>query len=255
MKIVMIGSGNIAHFFLPRLQRHGHEVVQVYSPNPENAGKLAALHQVPAFTGNIHEIDRDADAYILAVKDDALPSLNEVLRLPGKLVIHCAGAVPLSVIGLISANRAVIWTLYSVRKSNLPVAGDIPLVVEACTAAGWTQTLEIARSISGNVLEVSFEQRQLMHLNAVLVNNFTNHLFTIAEKLSAENGLPFEALFPIIKQTFSQLGQVSPSRSQTGPAIRKDESTLQKHLALLQQHEDWRRVYEAMSRSIQNTSS
>src|SRR5689334_858261 len=106
MRIVIIGSGNIAHFFTPRLLANGHDVIQIYSPNIENAKLLAETHAIENYTNNIVEIDSNADAYILAVRDDALHSLNETLNFGDKSVIHCAGAVPLEAISNISSNIA-----------------------------------------------------------------------------------------------------------------------------------------------------
>jgi predicted short-subunit dehydrogenase-like oxidoreductase (DUF2520 family) len=253
MRIVIIGSGNIAHFFVPRLQQGGHEIVQIFSQQLEHAAQLAAQQNIPVYTNQLSDLVQDADAYILAVKDDALPALNEQLRLKGRLVIHCAGAVSLDVIASISENVAVIWTLYSIRKGNLPVSNQIPLVVEALTEQGLAATLTLAGAISERVLQTNFEQRQWLHLNAVLVNNFTNHLLTIAERLSEENQLPFDMLQPIIQQTFSRIQNVMPSESQTGPAIRHDVATLEKHMSLLEQHPAWQQIYQDISLSIQQT--
>ncbi|KAA5532321.1 DUF2520 domain-containing protein [Taibaiella lutea] len=253
MRIVIIGSGNIAHFFTPRLQENGHEIIQIFSPNPENAKLLAEANNIKHYTDDLGAITQDADAYILAVKDDALKALNEKLRFENKLVIHCAGAVALDIIADISRKTAVIWTLYSIRKNNLPASNHIPLIVEANSDEALQGAEILANAISDRVLTTSFEQRQLLHLNAVLVNNFTNHLLAIAEKLSGEHQLPFDILKPIIEQTFSQIQKVSPSESQTGPAIRKDEVTMQKHLALLREHEAWQQIYKDISTSIQQT--
>lgn len=253
MRIVIIGSGNIAHFFTPRLLASGHEVIQVFSPNLNNAKLLADAHAIVDYTNNPHEIASGADAYILAVRDDALSALNETLRFEDKLVIHCAGAIPLDTISNISKNIAVIWTLYSVRKNNLPVSNDVPLIVEAATENAIQGAVILANAISGRVLTTDFRQRQLLHLNAVLVNNFTNHLLTIAQKLSEENQLPFDILQPIIEQTYSRIKMVSPSESQTGPAIRKDVVTMQKHVSLLEAHPAWQQIYKDISSSIQQT--
>lgn len=251
MRIVIIGSGNIAHFFTPRLLESGHDIIQIFSPNLENAKLLAEANAIENYTNKTVEIVSYADAYILAVRDDALHSLNETLSFEDKIVIHCAGAVPLEAISNISRNMAVIWTLYSVRKNNLPVSNEIPLIVEAATEEAMQVAVLLANAISGRVLATDFKQRQLLHLNAVLVNNFTNHLLTIAQKLSEENQLPFDILQPIIEQTFSQIQNVLPSESQTGPAIRKDEVTMQKHLALMESHAEWQQIYKDISSSIQ----
>jgi len=253
MKLVIIGSGNIAHFFVPRLQKKGHEIIQIYSRELNHAKILADAHHVVSYTDSLDEVSQDADAYILAVKDGALEYLNQTLSFKGKLVIHCAGAVSLDVITNISENAAVIWALYSINKKNLPSSNHIPLIVEAKTDTGLRDAMLLAKAISENVLQADTHQREMLHLNAVLVNNFTNHLLTIAQKLSEENKVPFDILHPIIQQTFSQIEHILPSESQTGPAIRKDEVTIQKHLKLLEQHRAWQTVYQDISNSIQET--
>jgi predicted short-subunit dehydrogenase-like oxidoreductase (DUF2520 family) len=253
MRIVIIGSGNIAHFFAPRFQSKGHDIIQIYSREENNAALLAKACNVPSYTNQLSEIDKTADAYILAVKDGALEYLNQTLSLKGKLVIHCAGAVSLDTISNISENVGVIWTLYSINKKNLPTSNDIPLIVEANNSKGLEDTMSLAKAISENVLQANASQRQMLHLNAVIVNNFTNHLLTIAQKLSEENKFPFEILQPIIQQTFSQIQNILPSESQTGPAIRKDDETIKKHLSLLENHPVWHQIYKDISASIQET--
>lgn len=254
MRIVLIGSGNIAHFFVPRLQRKGHEIIQIYSPTPGHGRSLAALCSVDNVTDDLDEIDRSADVYILAIKDDALPLIANQLNLEDKVVIHCAGAVSLDVIAPISTRRAVIWTLYSIKKNNLPAGNDIPLIVEANGTGAIDTALALAGDISEVVLQTDFVQRQMLHLNAVFVNNFTNHLLAIAQKIGEEHQLPFEILHPILHQTLEQTRIVMPSESQTGPAIRHDEETIRKHLSLLEDHPLWQKIYADMSHSIQQTT-
>lgn len=253
MRIVFIGSGNIAHFFATRLKAGGHDLVQVYSRIKDHAAALASLCHIPSVTTNLDEITADADVYILAIKDDALAGVAARLHFPGKTVIHCAGAVPLQPITGVSEHCAVIWSLYSVRKNNLPEGRQVPLILEGNTERALEVAQSLAVNISDTLLETDFLQRQMLHLNAVLVNNFTNHLLTIAQKLGEEHNLPFDILQPIIRQTLEQVQRVMPAQSQTGPALRRDEETIQKHLALLQAHPAWQKVYAALSESIQQT--
>lgn len=251
MRIVFLGSGNIAHFFAPRLQKKGHEIVQIYSRNIEHAKALASICAAGPVTDRVEDIDADADAYVLAIKDDALSVVAQQISFPGKIVLHCAGAIPLDAIARVSAHCAVIWSLYSIKKNNLPQNGFVPLIVEANTPVAREAALTLANDISNKVLETDFPQRQILHLNAVLVNNFTNHLFAIAQKICEEQGLPFDILYPIMHQTIEQAQYVLPSESQTGPAVRHDEETIQKHLALLTAHPEWQKIYTDITNSIQ----
>lgn len=253
MRIVFLGSGNIAHFFAPVLRRKGHDIVQVYSRTREHAAALATLTG-SAVTDDLAAIDPDADVYVLAIKDDALATVAAQLSFAGKTVIHCAGAISLDVLQQVSENRAVIWALYSVRKHNLPQSGDVPLIVEGSNAQALDIASAIAADISSRVLKTDYEHRQMLHLNAVFANNFTNHLLTITQKICEQHQLPFDILQPIIRQTLEQTEKILPSESQTGPAIRHDETTIAKHLELLAPYPDWQEVYARISRSIQDTA-
>lgn len=254
MRIVFIGSGNIAHFFIPRLQRKGHDIVQVYSPTLAHGQSLASLCSIAQVTDKLTEIVTDAEVYVLAIKDDALSLVAKQLNFEGKVVIHCAGAVSLDAIANISTQRAVIWALYSIKKTNLPQDSKVPLIVEANGTTALEVATALAYDISDVVLQTDFVQRQMLHLNAVFVNNFTNHLLTIAQKIGEEYQLPFDVLHPIISQTLEQIKSTMPAEMQTGPAIRHDSETIKKHLALLTNHPEWQQVYADISKSIQQTA-
>jgi predicted short-subunit dehydrogenase-like oxidoreductase (DUF2520 family) len=249
MQIVIIGAGNIAHFFASRLLSKGHQIVQIYSRTKAHGTSLAELTGAEV-TDSLQDIDTGADAYILAVKDDALPEVTAQLRLHNKVLIHCAGAVPLSVLDTKTVHTAVIWALYSIQKYNLP-REEVPLIVESGSDIAREVALNIARDISLLVVEADYAQRQALHLNAVLVNNFSNHLMAVAQAICKSNDVSFEILQPIIRQTANQVVGTEHAAIQTGPAIRKDVSTMQHHLALMHSHPEWQRMYEAISASIQ----
>ncbi len=145
--------------------------------------------------------------------------------------------------------------MYSVRKNNLPKDGNVPLIVEGNNEEATDIAYRLAADISGRVLRTDFQQRQMLHLNAVFANNFTNHLLTIAQKICEEYKLPFEILHPIIRQTLEQTEKILPAESQTGPAIRHDDATIAKHLQLLAPYPDWQEVYARISKSIQETAN
>ena len=93
-------------------------------------------------------------------------------------------------------------------------------------------------------------QRALLHVAAVFANNFANHCFAIAEKILDEKDLPFELLHPLMEETLAKALQDSPARMQTGPAMRGDVVTVQRHLDLLAEHPEWREIYRTLSENI-----
>src|SRR5690606_68572 len=157
------------------------------------------------------------------------------------VVIHTAGAVSLDAIT--QSDKAVLWTVYSINKNNLPYHRNIPVICEYNSKKAQQIVMKLANVLSDIVQEENRQPRKWLHLCAVIGNNFTNHLMAVCEKICAEQQLSFSLLQPILQQTFERLQTVSPMASQTGPAIRNDTVTIEKHLQLLKQHPHWQKVY------------
>lgn len=250
MTIVFIGSGNVATYFAWALYQKQHTIRQIYSPTIENAQKLASMVNAKA-TDQINEIPTNADVYICAVKDDVLQNITLPENIRNATVIHCSGTQSVNLMQQHTQDLGVIWPLYSVKKEVATSLSNIPLIVDYSTEKAKEITLLLTKDISAYpTLYLDDAKRKIMHLNAVFVNNFTNHLMTIAENLSIQNQLPFEILYPIIQQTFLQVLVQSPASLQTGPAVRGDATTMQSHLDILHDNKYWQAVYKSISESI-----
>lgn len=248
MEIVIIGAGNVAHCFGHLLKLHGHQILQVISRNKAHAQELAELLQAKA-TDDLLDINMEADVYLLAVSDDAIPGLNDQLRLGKRIVAHTAGAVSLDAISRISTHTGVLYPLQSIRK-ELKTYPPIPIMLEAGNDEVLRRLQSLAQSISSQIAIINSKQRLQLHLAAVLCNNFTNHLIAGAKGYCEQEGLDFTLLQPIIKETFDRLEKYPPESVQTGPAIRGDATTMALHLSLLEKDEHLQLIYQVMSDSI-----
>ena len=126
-------------------------------------------------------------------------------------------------------------------KSRLVDFSTVSLFVEGCCEETTAATENVARSIGARVYRATSEQRRFLHLAAVFVCNFPNALYTMAAELLERNGLPFEAMLPLIDETAAKVHQLSPREAQTGPAIRGDQAVMKRH------------TYNLLSEYIQNT--
>ncbi|TAM98477.1 MAG: DUF2520 domain-containing protein [Chitinophagaceae bacterium] len=253
MDIVIIGAGNVAHYFSHILRLNGHQIRQVLSRKEEHARTLAESLNTRWAT-NLIDIDMNADIYLLAVSDTAIPDLNKKLYLGKRIVAHTAGAVPLNAIKDISLNTGVIYPLQSFRK-GIHVNHKIPLLIEAGNAIVLKRLHALADAISDHIIEMDSVSRLKMHLAAVFCNNFSNHLITICKKYCEDESLDFSLLQPLMKETFYRLENMNAEELQTGPAIRGDEETMMKHLYLLKSYPEMRKVYQLLSESIEKYSS
>jgi predicted short-subunit dehydrogenase-like oxidoreductase (DUF2520 family) len=248
MQIVIIGSGNVATVLGGKLFAAGHAIVQVVARRRGAAVVLAGEWGAePA--AEWAEIRRDADCYLVAISDKAVAGLADHLHLPGRLVVHTAGAVPLLALAGVSERCGVLYPLQSLRSEIRPFP-EVPLLIDAAMAADLELLARLAGSIAQQVQRADDAYRLKCHVAAVAVNNFSNFLYTLANDFCAREGIDFRLLLPIIKETAGRLEQYSPGAVQTGPAIRGDLGTMDRHLELLAGYPQLKAVYELFSAGI-----
>ncbi len=250
--VVLIGAGNVATSLGCALHRQGITVRQVFSRTLQSAQALASPIGAEA-TDRWELIRNDASLYIVSLPDDVI--LREVSRIAAgreqALLVHTAGSVPMQVWEGYASRYGVFYPLQTFSKARKVDLRQVPLFVEANTAedAQWLRSL--AGELSERVYEADSTQRKALHLSAVFSCNFVNHLYAIGEELLQRNGLPFEALLPLIDETARKIHELSPRLAQTGPAVRHDEKTMQSHLEALTDLPEWQQLYRTLSQSIQ----
>ena len=109
---------------------------------------------------------------------------------------------------------------------------------------------DLALSLSPKVYEATSAQRSYLHIAAVFACNFANHMYALSERLLEKNGLPFDAMLPLIDETARKVHELSPGKAQTGPAVRGDENVMNKHLDMLAEDEELQELYRRISKSI-----
>lgn len=248
IKVALIGSGNVAkHLFEVFSMNETIEVVQVIS---RNEAALKNFGESVNTTVNFSRI-AEADIYIIAVSDDAIHAISQLLRYKKKLIIHVSGNTSIQILSDHKRN-GVFYPLQTFSKKRKIDFSDVPICFEANNEADSILLEKLAKSISSKVYNVTSEQRKALHLAAVFVNNFTNHLNHIASRICNENQLPFEILRPLIRETVDKLELLSPYEAQTGPARRGDKKTLEDHVGQLK-NSTHKEIYAVLSKSIQKT--
>jgi len=248
MQIVIIGTGNTAAVLGRKLKAAGHDIVQVFGRDTSAASQLA--YELDTESTNYWNIVyKNADIYILAVSDIAIEEVLKELQLPGKTIVHTAASVSKDVLKDSARHFGVFYPLQSLKKEmgHLP---DIPIIIDASDKATLHELENLASSISDKVIEAGDGERLKLHLAAVICNNFVNHLYALAESYCKKEGIDFKLLHPLIEETAARLKEIPPSQSQTGPALRNDRTTIEKHLQLLNNHPQLKKIYEVLTESI-----
>lgn len=250
MNVVIIGTGNVGSMIGRLCIKAGHNISQIYSRTALHAQKAANEFGAVA-VNTIDDISKDADLYIICIPDKVLTEEKLELSVPGKLVVHTAGSVSYNVLLHYSNRVGVLYPLQSISSSDTSLP-EIPFLVDANAPEDRQILLSFAKDLSGNASIISNQERGKIHLAAVFVNNFTNHLFEIAQQLCEENSVDFNLLLPLIKNTVQKLEHSKAAENQTGPALRRDDPTIQKHMQMLNHHPEYQKLYSMLSESIQS---
>lgn len=250
-KIVFIGAGNLASNLAKAFFDQQIKIAQIYSRTEDSARTLAEIVEAD-YTTTIENIITDADIYIVALKDDALTELMPRI-IAGKenaLMAHTSGSLPISIWPDSVKRKGVLYPLQTFSKQRKVDFRNIPVFVESNNASDNALLKELAGRVTDKVCELSSEKRRQLHLAAVFANNFTNHMYALAEKLLKQSDLPFDYILPLIEETEKKVHLLSPKEAQTGPAVRYDEKIINKHLELLSNEPEMQDIYQLISKSI-----
>ncbi|WP_435255237.1 Rossmann-like and DUF2520 domain-containing protein [Tenacibaculum sp. A30] len=245
IKVVIIGGGNVAtHLANAFSKANDVSLVQVYA---RNIKQIEHLKDVTSITNSI-ELLKEADVYIIAVSDDAISLVSSTIENKNSLVVHTSGSVTIQ--SLQNAGRkGIFYLLQSFSKDKEVNFDEIPFCLEAENEQDSTLLETLAKTIGKKIYHINSEQRKRLHVAAVFVNNFTNHMYKIGADICDEHQVPFEILYPLIQETAEKITKLNPEAAQTGPAKRNDQKTIQNHLALL--NSEQQEIYKLITKSIQ----
>ena len=230
ISVVILGNGNVAtHLYNAFLKAENIAVSKINSRK---------LESIPI-----------ADVTIIAVSDDAIADVSKSLNNRNGLITHTSGAVDIDVI--VNERKGVFYPLQSFSKDKSVDFKTIPFCLETSNSEDYNLLEKLAKSIGKNVFQISSEQRKKLHVAAVFVNNFSNHMYKIAHDICEKNDVPFEILYPLIEETAKKIQSISPENAQTGPAKRNDVQTIENHLENLNSQQQ--KIYKLLSKSIQNS--
>lgn len=244
LKIGIVGMGNVGVHFLQRLIDLGYSHVTVYSRSGNNLPASMNVKDVQ-FTNDFKEFI-DFDLVFCAVNDN---TMLEMIQLVSKYapVVSVSGTVNLNHL----ETKYPVGTFYPLQsfKSDQSIHWEgLPLFIEAQDPEFNTFLMKLAKEFSGNAIQLSEDKRQYLHVAAVFANNFTNHIIDLAAHYCNEHQIEFDWLKPLINQTMEKIQTNNPHDIMTGPAVRNDQSTIKKHLELLEP--DQKTIYQTLTKSI-----
>ena len=245
LSVSFIGSGNVASKLAEALFNANIKISKIYSNTFNNAKTLANKVNATAIS-KISTFDKNTDIIIISISDKSLYTIDYKQLPANSLICHTSGSVDMQLLNNCK-NHGIFYPLQTFSKHTDIDISNIPFCLEASSEENLNTLWTLAKSLSSNVQKINSQQRKKLHLSAVFACNFTNAMYSIAEDLLAESELDFDILRPLIEETAKKALGNSPHQIQTGPAIRNDDTIMNKHIEELNHSPKYATLYSLMS--------
>jgi len=247
--ISFAGAGRAAEALCNKLFLSGYKIDLIVSEN-EASGKPLADKCDAAWSDKLLYPD-STKVIIVAVPDHGLKKVLDTIKCPPEtLVVHTAGSFGLDIFPENIKKKGIFYPLQTFSKNRKINFTNLPFLLESTDEESSEILRRVVETINGKAYFVNTQERRMLHLAAVFVCNFTNHMLTEGKSVVEKTGFAFDILKPLITETISKALDCGPEKSQTGPAIRHDSNTIEKHLELLSFSPDLQNIYNEMTQSI-----
>jgi predicted short-subunit dehydrogenase-like oxidoreductase (DUF2520 family) len=241
--IALIGASNAGLAFALAARRRGIVVRGIWNRGAVGRGRAAALLPGVRVAGLDEPIGSDAALTLVAVADNAIAEVAaRVAHVTGTLV-HLSGALPASILG--REDAAGIHPMLSIAN---PTIGADALTGAVVTVEGAQGPSEHAclfvRRVGGRPVPIAASDKARYHAAAVFASNFVVATMASAADLVGR-GLA-EGLLGLARSALDNVARSGPTDALTGPVLRGDVATVEKHLAALANPQD-RALYRAAS--------
>jgi predicted short-subunit dehydrogenase-like oxidoreductase (DUF2520 family) len=235
-----IGAGAAGTALARAWQAAGGRIVAVASRSAARAEALVRSLNLAAPTAAPTAAARDARIVVLAVPDGAIAEVAAAIPWrPGQIAVHLSGALgldPLAAACERGAEAVALHPLCAFTRGD----GTLPAGIRfGYTGPAALQSLfaAIAHDLGGVLLPVPEEGRTLYHAAAVLASNDLVALAAAAVETLERAGIAADealaALLPLIQSTVDNLARQGLPGALTGPLVRGDLTTMQRHRAAL----------------------
>ena len=258
--IAIIGPGRAGSALGRALHSAGYTIAAVGGRNPDNVRNLAQelgarACQSPATTIDI------ADLTIVAVPDDVILSLAtdmvaSLCSAAGHAAVHLSGAQDRSALRPLaqqgSVRTGVFHPLQTFRRGPEAV-GNVAGTYFGIDADQplRDQLTQMARDLHGHPFDLTGVDLALYHAAAVFAANYPITLLAEAIALAADAGLDPETarkgMTTLLAGAVNNLRDLAPADAITGPAVRGDEGTIERHLAALKADPELQRLYQLLA--------
>ncbi|AMC36898.1 Rossmann-like and DUF2520 domain-containing protein [Janthinobacterium sp. B9-8] len=235
--------------------RLGKSIARLAQPHYPIAGvcasSLASSRDAVAFIGAGQACATfadlpSADLFLLAVPDamiveKAIELAESGVVQAGNVVFHASGASEASLLLPLKAVGAFIASMHPAFSFADPARAINTFVGTLCALEGDSKACSIlhdfARALGGKPFYLAEGGKAAYHASLTMAANFLVTLADLSIKTAQQAGISDEIaqslVMNLMQQTLENIKALGPAAALTGPILRADQATIEKHLAVL----------------------
>lgn len=257
----IIGAGNLAFTYSKAFTSIEYQLEYVYNRDPQKGQHLTEQISGSKYTENLLPL-LESDFVFLTISDNAIQEivnkLTNIISSTKKnkypIFVHCSGSTPINVFSPLdnyNISYGVLYPLMTITKDQQVDFKEVPFFIEGNSEDTVKQLGNIAANLGAKSTICNSEKRLKLHLAGVFACNFTNYVLDLAYELDKDN---YNYLFPTTLEMIQKCFRHPPKDVRTGPAIREDYNTIEKHKALLQDsgYNEQLEIYNLLTNNIIN---
>jgi len=244
-KLGFIGAGPVGTAFAVNLSKRDYQIIGIFDVIREAAQRFADDVTGCQIYEKAQDLADSADMVFITTPDDIIPKVADGIKWrTGQAAVHCSGASTVHSLETAREQGAMVGAIHPCQTfagreqaiANLPGS---TFAIESEEPLKTTLT-EIARTLNGDLVYLTSEDKALYHAAACIACNYFCTLVDIATDLWQNFGKSkaeaAKAYLPLLQGAVNNIASIGFPGCLTGPIARGDVKTIQSHLAALEKY-------------------
>ena len=260
MDIAIIGAGRLGTSLGYALRKKGYTIKALSCKSLASARESRKIIEEGKALAVNREAAKKGEIVFICVPDEKIEKVAKELSCSDidwlkRHVFHCSGLLPSEILSPLRKKGA--WTAsfhpvqsFPSKKVSESQFKGIYFGLEGC-AQSLSLGKKIVRQLGGQALILEASEKPLFHAACSIASNFFVALLDIATSLLSQMGLKKESLqilFPLVKGTLHNVKEFNIESSLTGPLVRGDRRSIEKHIQALHCFPLYQEIYFALAR-------
>jgi len=254
--VCIIGAGNLGTSLGYALSKKGYRIKALSCRRMSSANESSRIIGEGKPSRDNIKTAGCGELIILSVPDDEIEKVvrelaSSDIEWEKKFVFHCSGLLSSDVLKPLKKKGAITASVHPVQsfaqKNADPKAFEgIYFGLEGCRE-GVALAQQIVRKLGSCYLIIQPEDKPLYHAACCIASNFLIVLLDAAvfllKMLGLEEHEASQALLPLVQGTLHNVKKFTIAASLTGPVVRGDRKSLEKHLDALKDFPPYYEIY------------